>query len=34
LQSGRKLDKMSLQEMDMLWNEAKQQVLAKKDEKR
>jgi len=34
LQSGRKLDKMSLQEMDKLWNEAKQQVLAKKDEKK
>jgi tetrapyrrole methylase family protein/MazG family protein len=27
LQSGKKLDKMSLQEMDKLWNEAKQQVL-------
>ncbi|HYE84084.1 MAG TPA: nucleoside triphosphate pyrophosphohydrolase [Clostridia bacterium] len=26
LQSGKKLDKMSLQEMDKLWNEAKQQV--------
>lgn len=31
LQSGKKLDKMSLQEMDKLWNEAKQQGLAKKD---
>ncbi|HYF81923.1 MAG TPA: nucleoside triphosphate pyrophosphohydrolase [Clostridia bacterium] len=26
LQSGKKLDRMSLQEMDKLWNEAKQQV--------
>ncbi|MGI6585541.1 MAG: nucleoside triphosphate pyrophosphohydrolase [Gracilibacteraceae bacterium] len=34
LQSGKKLVKMSLQEMDKLWNEAKQQVLAKKDEKK
>lgn len=34
LQSGKKLDKMSLQEMDKLWNEAKQQFLAKKDEKK
>lgn len=33
LQSGKKLDKMSLQEMDKLWNEAKQQFLAKKDKK-
>ncbi|MEA4845973.1 MAG: nucleoside triphosphate pyrophosphohydrolase [Clostridiaceae bacterium] len=33
LQSGKKLDKMSLQEMDKLWNEAKQQLLIKKDEK-
>jgi len=33
LQSGKKLDKMSLQEMDKLWNEAKQQGLAKKDKK-
>ncbi len=33
LQSGKKLDKMSLQEMDKLWNEAKQQSLAKKDKK-
>jgi tetrapyrrole methylase family protein/MazG family protein len=30
LQSGKKIDKMSLQEMDKLWNEAKQQLLAKK----
>jgi tetrapyrrole methylase family protein/MazG family protein len=30
LQSGKKLDKMSLQEMDKLWNEAKQQGPAKK----
>jgi len=34
LQSGKKLDKMSLQEMDKLWNEAKQQGLAKKDKKK
>jgi tetrapyrrole methylase family protein/MazG family protein len=33
LQSGGKLDKMSLQEMDKLWNEAKLQGLAKKDKK-
>lgn len=30
LQSGKKLDKMSLREMDKLWNEAKQQVFIKK----
>jgi tetrapyrrole methylase family protein/MazG family protein len=34
LQSGKKLDKMSLQEMDKLWNEAKLQGLAKKDKKK
>lgn len=34
LQSGKKLDKMSLQEMDKLWNEAKSQFHAKKDKKK
>ncbi len=32
LQSGEKLDKMSLQEMDKLWNQAKQQGFTKKVE--
>ena len=31
LHSGKELDKMSLQEMDKLWNEAKQQVFIKKN---